>query len=105
MMEFINTHWTSIIVVLAFITLIVVLALQGKKKTIYKMIYTLVTEAEKKYGSGMGSVKFAEVMTKIYTMLPAVVKVFITYDTLAEWIEKALADAKQHWAEQGDVDQ
>lgn len=103
MMDFITTHWTSILVVVAFVALIVILALRGKKEIIYKMLYTLVTEAEKQYGSGTGSIKFAEVMTKIYALLPSIIRVFITYDTLASWIEKALADAKKHWAEQGGI--
>ena len=36
-------------------------------------------------------------MTNIYTKLPAIIKVFITYETLADWIEKALTEAKQDW--------
>ena len=97
MIEFITTHWASILVVLAFIAVIVFLAMRGKKQIIYKMLYTLVTEAEKQYGAGTGSIKFAEVMTKIYSMLPTVIKIFITYDTLAKWIEEALAEAKNRW--------
>ena len=97
MIDFIVAHWTSILVVLVFIALIVFLALRGKKQIIYKMLYALVTEAEKKYGSGTGALKFAEVMTQIYAKLPAIVRIFITYDTLSGWIEKALAEAKERW--------
>lgn len=103
MIEFITTHWASILVVLLFIALIVVLALRGKKQIIYKMLYTLVTEAEKQYGAGTGSIKFAEVMTKIYSMLPTVIKIFITYDTLANWIEDALAEAKDRWKNEAGI--
>lgn len=103
MIDFITTHWASVLVVLLFVAVIVFLALRGKQKIIYKMLYTLVTEAEKQYGSGTGSIKFAEVMTKIYSMLPTIIKVFITYDTLERWIETALEDAKKHWAKEAGI--
>ena len=103
MIEFFTTHWVSILVVLLFIALIIVLALRGKKQIVYKMLYTLVTEAEKQYGAGTGSIKFAEVMTKMYSMLPAVIKIFITYDTLAKWIEDALAEAKERWKNEAGI--
>lgn len=103
-MEFIQTHWASILVVLAAIIVAVVLAVRGKKEIVYKMLYTLVTEAEERYGSGEGAAKFAEVMTRIYTMLPAIIKIFITYDTLEKWIEGVLADAKKHWAEKAGIE-
>lgn len=103
MVDFISTHWASILVVLVFVAVIVFLAVRGKKQIIYKMLYTLVTEAEKQHGSGTGSIKFAEVMTKIYAMLPAIIKVFITYNTLEDWIERALTDAKQHWKEEAGI--
>lgn len=104
MIDFLATHWASILAILAFIAVIVVLALRGKKQIIYKMLYTLVTEAEERYGAGTGAIKFAEVMTKIYSMLPAIIKVFVTYNTLSKWIEKALAEAKEHWAEKAGID-
>jgi hypothetical protein len=103
MIEFITAHWTSILAVLIFIMVIIFLALRGKKQIIYKMLYTLVTEAEKQYGEGTGSIKFAEVMTKIYSMLPTVIKIFITYDTLARWIEDALAEAKDRWKKEAGI--
>jgi hypothetical protein len=94
MMDFITTHWGSILVVLAFGVLIVALALRGKKEIVFKMLYALCDEAEKRYGAGTGKQKFAYVMEKAYTAMPAIIKVFITYDAMAEWIEEALAKLK-----------
>lgn len=104
MLDFITTHWASLLVVLVFAAIIVFLAVRGKKEIVYKMLYFLVDEAEKLYGSGTGKLKFAYVMEKIYAALPAIIKVFITYNTLEQWIEKALAEAKEHWAEQAEID-
>lgn len=103
MLDFITTHWLSILVVVAFIVLIVILALRGKKQIIYKMLYALVNEAEKQYGAGTGSIKFAEVITKIYAMLPAIIKIFITYDTLEKWIEEAVVKMKKDLEEKAQI--
>lgn len=103
MMNFLTTHWVSILVVVVFIAVIVILAVRGKKQIIYKMLYALVTEAEERYGSGEGSIKFAEVMTKIYDKLPLIIKVFITYEKLTDWIEKALVEAKHDWKKKAQI--
>lgn len=103
MVEFITTNWISILVVLIFIGVIAILMTKGKKEIAYKMLYTLVTEAEKQHGSGSGSLKFAEVITKAYSILPPVIKFFITYDTLASWVEDALEDAKDFWATEAGI--
>lgn len=93
----------AILVLAAIIAVIVILAIRGKKDIIYKMIFALVDEAEAMFGSKTGKLKFAYVVEKIYTILPAFVRVFITYDTLEKWIEKALAEAKEYWAEQAGI--
>ena len=67
------------------------------------MLYALVTEAEERYGSGEGAIKFAEVMSKIYDKLPLIIKVFITYETLTDWIEKALTEAKHDWKRKAQI--
>lgn len=103
MIDFITTHWLSILLVALFAVIIVILALRGKKQIIYKMLYFLVTEAEQQFGSGTGKLKFAYVLERIYGVLPAIIKVFITYDTLERWIETVLVEAKEHWAEQAGI--
>lgn len=92
-------------VVLAILIVLIWLVLRGKKQIVYKMIYALVNEAEEIYGSKTGKLKFAYVVEKIYTMLPAFFKVFITYNTLEKWIEKALVEAKEFWAEQAGINE
>ena len=90
MIDFIIAYWDSILVVLAIVAVIVFLAVRGKKDIIYKMLYALCNEAEKLYGSGTGKLKFAYVMEKAYSALPAIIKVFITYKTFEKWIEEAV---------------
>ena len=100
MKEFLMSNWASILVILAFVAVLVYLAVRGKKDIVAKILYALVTEAEKTYGSGTGSVKFAYVVEKAYSYLPAILKVFITYERLKQMIEDALAAAKIKWAEE-----
>ncbi len=100
MKEFIYTNLASIIIIAAFIAAAVLLAIFGKKKVIYKSLYTLVTEAEKSHGSGEGAAKLSEVMKRFYDMLPKLVRIFITYGTMKKWIEQALLAAKKRWAEE-----
>lgn len=89
----------AIIVVAVILAITIVLAIRGKKEIIYKMLYALVNEAENLFGSKTGKQKFAYVMEKIYSLLPTYIKVFITYQTLEKWIEQALVEAKEYWAE------
>lgn len=98
MKEFLMSNWASLLVILAFVAVLVYLAVRGKKDIVAKILYALVTEAEKIYGSGTGSVKFAYVVEKAYSYLPAILKVFITYERLKQMIEDALAAAKIKWA-------
>jgi hypothetical protein len=92
-----------IIAILAVAAFVVFLAVRGKKEIIYKMIYALVNEAEECFGSGAGKQKFAYVMERIYAELPPIFKVLIDYKTLEKWIEEALAEAKEHWAEKANI--
>jgi hypothetical protein len=90
-------------IVLAILAVFIVLAIKGKKEIIYKMIYALCDEAEQLYGSKTGKLKFSYVLEKLYARLPSIIKTFITYKTLERWIEKALAEMKEYWAEQADI--
>lgn len=103
MKEFIMSNWASLLVILAFVAILVILAVRGKKDIVGKILYALVTEAEKIYGSGTGSVKFAYVVEKAYSYFPAILKIFITYERLKQMIEEALAAAKIMWATEAGI--
>ena len=103
MIEFIAENWVYILVAVVLAAVIAFLLARGKKEIVYKMLYSLVDEAEKIYGSGTGKLKFAYVMEKAYAKLPAVVKMVVTYSVLEKWIEKALAKWKEDLAEKAGV--
>ena len=100
---FLMDHWADILTVIVFAVLAVLLTLRGKKKIVAQMLYFLVTEAERVYGSGTGSVKLAYVIEKAYKALPAVIRIFLTYDRLKELIESALSRAKESWGREGAI--
>ena len=104
MLDFLALNWDSILVILVFIGLIIFFAVKGKKKIVCQMLYALVTEAEKIYGSGTGSVKFAYVVEKVYSYMPAILKIFITYDALRDMIERALEEAKIAWGKEAGIE-
>lgn len=96
-LTFIVENWDFILLIIAAVAAIVYFAFKGNKSVVMKMLDALVTEAEKEFGSGTGSLKLASVVASIYPKLPAVIKMFITEDILTEWIEDALDAAKEKW--------
>lgn len=96
-LNFIIANWDSILLIAAAVAVIVYAIFKGNKSVVMRMLYSLVTEAERIYGNGTGSLKLAAVIHEVYPNLPAVIKLFITEKTLAKWIEDALAAAKEAW--------
>lgn len=63
-----------------------------------KILFTLVSRAEKEFGSGTGELKKAAVIEWIYEKLPKIVTVFITPKEIERLIESVLEYAKTKWA-------
>lgn len=102
-LNFLLANWDSVLIVIAFIVLCIVLIAKGKKSVVYKILYSLVTEAEKQYGGGTGTLKQAAVIDWVYERLPAVVKLFITAATLEKWVDDALTKAKSDWEKNANI--
>ena len=98
-LEFIIANWDFILLIIAAVASLVYFVFKGNKSVVMKMLYALVTEAEKQLGSGTGALKLALVIGQVYPKLPAVIKLFITEEILAQWVEDALAAAKEAWAQ------
>lgn len=95
--KFIIENWDFLLLIVAAVASLVFFAFKGNKSVVMKMLYALVTEAEKELGSGTGALKLASVISTIYPKLPAVIKMFITDKTLTKWVEEALKAAKETW--------
>jgi hypothetical protein len=62
-----------------------------------QMLPSLVTEAEKAFGSGAGALKMSFVLEKVYARLPDSCKMLFTSDQLGAMVDKALGIAKELW--------
>jgi membrane-associated HD superfamily phosphohydrolase len=73
-----------------FIGVLLVLLYNGQIEIVKKILLSLVIEAEQIYGSGTGLLKYNYVLGKTYSMLPSVVKLFVTEVALDEMLEVAV---------------
>lgn len=96
-LTFLAKNWDSVLVVVAFLALVVVLIKRGETKILKQILFNLVTQAEKQFGSGTGSLKYAAVADWIYQRIPAVLKLLFTAKDIEKMIESVLAEAKQAW--------
>lgn len=90
-------NWDSVLVVIAFIVLVIVLIKRGETKILKQILFNLVTQAEKQFGSGTGTLKFAAVSDWIYQRIPAILKLLFTEEDISNLIETVLTEAKKVW--------
>ena len=95
--NFIIANWDFILLIVAAVAAVVFAVFKGNKSVVMKMLYALVTEAEKNLGGGTGSLKLATVIETIYPKLPTIIKAFVTDAMLEKWVEEALAAANTAW--------
>ena len=96
-LAFLAANWDSVLVVVAFLALVVVLIKRGETKILKQILFNLVTQAEKQFGSGTGSLKYAAVADWIYQRIPAVLKLLFTSNDIEKMIEAAWEEAKTAW--------
>lgn len=96
-LTFLAKNWDSVLVVVAFLALVVVLIKRGETKILKQILFNLVTQAEKQFGSGTGSLKYAAVADWIYQRIPAVLKLLFTSNDIEKMIEDVLEEAKKAW--------
>lgn len=95
--QFLFANWDSVLVILAFLALIVVLVKHGETKVLNKVLFSLVTQAEKQFGGGTGKLKLAAVSDWIYQRIPAILKLLFSEKDIESMIETALEEAKKAW--------
>ena len=100
---FLLANWDSVLVVLAFLALIVVLIKRGETAVLKKILFGLVTQAEKDYGDGTGRLKLAAVSDWIYQRIPAVLKLLFSQRDIENLIESVLEEAKKAWETNGNI--
>ena len=73
-----------------FVGVLLVLTYNGQIGIVKKILLSLVIEAEQIYGSGTGKLKYNYVLGKTYSMLPSILKLFVTEVKLDEMLEGAV---------------
>ena len=96
-LTFLAKNWDSVLVIVAFLALVVVLIKRGETKILKQILFNLVTQADKQFGSGTGSLIYAAVADWIYQRIPAVLKLLFTSSDIEKMIEAALEEAKKAW--------
>lgn len=96
-LTFLAKNWDSVLVIVAFLAVVVVLIKRGETKILKQILFNLVTQAEKQFGSGTGSLKYAAVADWVYQRIPAVLKLLFTSSDIEKMIEAALEEAKKAW--------
>lgn len=96
-LTFLAKNWDSVLVIVAFLAVVAVLIKRGETKILKQILFNLVTQAEKQFGSGTGSLKYAAVADWIYQRIPAVLKLLFTSSDIEKMIEAALEEAKKAW--------
>ncbi len=69
---------------------------RGKKEQIFLIVKALVDEAEIKFGSGKGKLKYEFVVENVYRILPLYAKMFISDSLLDRFIETAVNELQEY---------
>ena len=59
--KFLVANWDSVLVVVGFLALVAMLIKRGETKILKNILFKLVTRAEREFGSGTGTLKYAAV--------------------------------------------
>jgi len=95
--EFLLVNWDSVAIVVLMLGVITFLIIKKQWGILDKMLFALVTWAEREYGGGTGNLKLAAVIEKVYPHIPAIIRLFLSTGALEKMIEKALEEAKKRW--------
>ena len=101
--NFLLANWDSVLIVAGFAAVVIVLIKRGETKILKQILFNLVTQAEKQFGTGTGELKFAAVADWIYQRIPAVLKLLFTEADIAKMIETVLEEAKKAWGKNDNI--
>ena len=88
----------TIIIIALFVALVAALIAKRRWDLLTPVLFGLVTDAEREYGGGTGTLKLAKVIEWVLPYIPALVRPFVTEKKLADMIGFALDKAKIRWS-------
>jgi len=78
MKEFIFSNWATILIVILFFAYILFLVITKQWTKLREAAYKIMLAAEKVYLTGQGRKKFNYVFVKVYNLVPAWLKLFVS---------------------------
>jgi len=107
MIDFIKTFIMLNVIEVAGTVLVCLIALllykRGKTDFVRRIILALVTEAEKRYGTGTGELKYNHVVERIYEVLPWIIRILYSKEQVDKMIEDAVEYLKRYLVEGRDL--
>lgn len=103
MLEFIKLNYSSILVVLLIVIVLLFMYKRGKKDFVRQVILSLVVQAEKALGSGTGELKYAMVIENVYKVLPLILTILISKKELDNLIENSVQYLKKYLEKDKDL--
>ena len=71
----------------------------GKLSLVKKIVYSVVIEADKKFGEEQDDIKYAYIVGAVYPRLPIIARQFITKKYLGELIQEGMDELKKFFEE------
>jgi hypothetical protein len=94
---FLASHWSDALFTLALVVGIVIALRRGQLAVLERVVFALVAQAEREFGTGTGALKLAAVVGWVYERLPALFKALLTRAQLEKLVEGVLETAKTAW--------
>lgn len=102
-LTFLLDNWDSVLVVLVFAAVCCTLAKHREMQKLQQILFGLITQAEKQFGSKTGELKFSAVADWIYQRIPKVLQLLFTAADIENIIETMLEDARTAWKTSGNL--
>lgn len=96
-LKWLLVNWDSVLLVAFIAVLVIYLIKTGQTKILKQIAVKFVTDAEGECGAGMGIIKLSDVVAKLYSHLPSVVRILFTEKQLVSIAESVLEEAKKKW--------
>jgi hypothetical protein len=87
----------TIIIIALVVAVLAYIVVKRRWDLLLRILFGLVTEAERVYGDKTGVLKFAKVVEWVLPYIPAILRPFLTEERLTNIINTALDTAKLKW--------
>ncbi|MCR4436145.1 MAG: hypothetical protein QHH06_10230 [Clostridiales bacterium] len=88
MKEFFVNNWPTIVIILLLLGYIVYLAVTKQWAKLREMAYKIMLAAEKVFATGEGQKKFDYVFDRVYSLVPAWLKLFLPPEELKRKLQE-----------------